>query len=76
MTAIDTIKNGLIDRILATKNEKLLQAINTIFESAKDEEVVALSSEQFEMLAMSEDDIINGRLISEEDLDKLDSEWR
>jgi L-lactate utilization protein LutC len=76
MTAIENIKNGLIDRILATKNEKLLQAINTIFESAKDEEVVALSSEQLEMLAMSEDDIATGRLISEDDLDKLDSEWR
>jgi hypothetical protein len=76
MTAIENIKNGLIDRILATKNEKLLKAISTIFESAKDEEVVGLSSEQLEMLAMSEDDIANGRLISEEDLDKLDSGWR
>lgn len=47
------MKNGLIDRVLVTKNEKLLQAITTIFESAKDEEVVALSSEQFEMLATS-----------------------
>lgn len=76
MTAIENIKNGLIDRILATKNEKLLQAISTIFESAKEEEIVALSSEQLEMLAMSEDDIANGRLISEDDLDKLDSGWR
>lgn len=76
MTAIENIKNGLIDRILATKNEKLLQAISAIFESAKDEEIVALSSEQLEMLAMSEDDIANGRLVSEEDLDKLDSGWR
>ncbi|MDV6167683.1 hypothetical protein R1T16_04555 [Flavobacterium sp. DG1-102-2] len=76
MTAIENIKNGLIDRILATKNEKLLQAISTIFESAQAEEEVSLSSEQLEMLAMSEDDIANGRLISEDDLDKLDSGWR
>ncbi|RDI07920.1 hypothetical protein [Flavobacterium sp. AG291] len=76
MTAIENIKNGLIDRILATKNEKLLQAISTIFESAKEEEIVGLSSEQLEMLAMSEDDIANGRLISEDDIDKLDSGWR
>jgi len=75
MTAIENIKNGLIDRILATKNEKLLQAISTIFESAQVEEKVSLSSEQLEMLAMSEDDIANGRLISEDDLDKLDSGW-
>lgn len=33
------------------------------------------SSAQLEMLKMSEDDIANGRLISEDDLDKLDSEY-
>ena len=30
--------------------------------------------EQLEMLKMSEGDIVNGRLISEEELDKLDEE--
>lgn len=33
-----------------------------------------LSSHQLEMLSMSEDDIANGRLISEEESDKLDKE--
>ena len=75
MTALENIKNGLIDRILATKNEKFLQAMNTIFESAQTEEVISLSSEQIEMLAMSEDDIANGRLISEEDLNASNPEW-
>lgn len=33
-----------------------------------------LTKEQLEMLAMSEDDIANGRLISEEELDRLNEE--
>jgi hypothetical protein len=31
--------------------------------------------EQLEMLKMSEEDIAKGRLISQENLDKLDYEW-
>jgi len=75
MTTLDNIKNSLIDRILATKNEKFLQAMTTIFESAQSEELVTLSSEQIEMLAMSEDDILNGRLVSEEDIKASNPEW-
>lgn len=75
MTALENIKNNLIDRILATQNEKLLQAINTIFETSSIEETVVLSSEQIEMLAMSDDDIANGRIVSDEDLKASDPEW-
>jgi len=75
MTAIDSIKNRLIDRILATKNEKLLVAISNIFESTQSDNIVSLSSEQIEMLLMSEKDIENGDLISESDLNKSDTEW-
>ena len=32
MTALENIKNSLIDRILATKNEKLLEAIDRMSE--------------------------------------------
>jgi hypothetical protein len=75
MTTLDTIKNSLIDKIIATNNEKLLNAITGIFESTQSEEKVRLSSEQIEMLMMSEDDIKNGNLISEDELRKTDLEW-
>jgi hypothetical protein len=75
MAGIDNIKNRLIDRILATKNEKLLEAISNIFESTHQEDITSLSSEQIEMLFMSEKDIEKGNLISELDLDKEDSKW-
>ena len=75
MNGIDSIKNRLIDQILATKNERLLEAINNIFEFTQQDNIVALSSEQIEMLQMSEKDIENGNLVSELNLNKADSEW-
>lgn len=68
MTGIESIKNNLIDRILATRNEKILLAISNIFESIQTDDVLLLSSEQIEMLLMSEKNIENGNLISESEL--------
>ena len=75
MTTLYVIKSNLIDRIIATKNEKLLNAIVNIFESTQSEEKVQLSSEQIEMLMMSESDIKHGKLVSEDELKKTDLEW-
>ena len=75
MTTLDILRNSLIDRIIATNNEKLLSAIANIFESTQVEEKVQLSSEQIEMLIMSEKDIKSEKLISDDDLRKTDLEW-
>jgi len=75
MTGLDSLKNNLIDRILATRNEKLLTAISNIFESTQSEGIISLSSEQIEMLLMSDKDIESGNLVSESDLNNSDSEW-
>ena len=75
MTGIDSIKNNLIDRILATRNEKLLKAISNIFESTQTDNIVSLTSEQIEMLLMSDKDIENGNIISESELNDTDSKW-
>lgn len=76
MSGIETIKNRLIDRILATRNRELLEAIDVIFSFQKDKDsLYMLSSEQIEMLEMSEDDIASGRLVSESDLEKQDKKW-
>ena len=75
MVTLDVIKNSLIDRILATKNEKLLNAISSILDSTQTDEIVSLSSEQIEMLQMSEKDIENGGIVSESELSKTDSKW-
>ena len=75
MTTLAHIKNRLIDRILVTQNEQLLTAIGNIFNSTQTEEKLSLSSEQIEMLMMSERDIEEGNLISGADLKKMDPEW-
>jgi hypothetical protein len=76
MTTLNSLKNNLISQIMASKNEKLLKAINNIFDSTKENNIASLNlPHQIEMLMMSERDIENGRLISAEDLEKSDSEW-
>ena len=75
MNALENIKNSLIDRILATRNEQLLEAIKSIFDSTQSEEIISLSTEQIEMLSMSEKDMEEGKLVSESELSKRDSKW-
>ena len=75
MTTIDSIKSRLIDRILVTENETFLEAIEKIFISTQKNDLISLSSEQIEMLLMSERDIKDGNLIADSDLDKLDAQW-
>ena len=75
MNALENIKNSLIDSILATRNERLLEAIKTIFDSTQSEEIISLSTEQIEMLSMSEKDIEEGKLVSESELNKRDAKW-
>ncbi len=75
MPSIDALRNKVIDRILATNNKKLLQAIDGIFELTGQEEQIVLSSPQIDMLMMSEAEIGRGEILSQDDLDKLDEEW-
>jgi hypothetical protein len=75
MNALENIKNSLIDRILASRNEQLLEAIKNIFDSNPSEEIVSLTTEQIEMLAMSENDIENGKLVTEAELSERDAKW-
>ena len=75
MESLDNLKNRLIDRIMVSENEKLLEALEGILNSTETEERLAINSYPIEMLLMSEKDIENGNLISEADLIKEDSEW-
>lgn len=76
MATVDKIRNGLIDKILTIKNKDFLVALdNLISSSTADTNAVQLTVEQKEMLEMSEADIKNGRLISQEAMDKRNLEW-
>lgn len=75
MENLQKLRNKIIDRVMISSNSQLLEAIEKILSATEGEEEIALSSEQIEMLLMSESDIENNRLISEEDLEKQDEEW-
>jgi hypothetical protein len=75
MTTLESIKNRLVDRILAVQDEKFLEAVEKIFVTTQKEEIVKLYPEQKEMLMMSDADIAAGHVVSESELDKLDSKW-
>jgi archaellum component FlaF (FlaF/FlaG flagellin family) len=76
MTTVDKIRSGLIDKILAIRNKDFLVALdNLISSSSAETDAVELTSEQKEMLQMSELDIVNGRMISQEAMDKRNMEW-
>jgi len=76
MATIENLRNGLIDKILSIQNKDFLEALDTIIsnDSKKAKEKI-LTPEQKIMLEMSEDDIINGRLISQEAIEKRNLEW-
>lgn len=76
MTTVDKIRSELIDKILTIRNKDFLVALNNLISSiTADSSVVELTAEQKEMLQMSESDILNGRLISQEAMDKRNIEW-
>lgn len=76
MATVDKIRNELIDKILTIRNKNFLIALdNLISSSAANTNVMELTAEQKEMLEMSEVDIKNGRLISQEAMDKRNLEW-
>ena len=76
INSVDGLKNKIIEQIIATNNERLLDAIAAIFEATTiDDGIINLSSTQIEILKMSEDDLQYGHIISQEELDKLDAAW-
>ena len=76
MMTVDKIRSGLIDKIMTIQNKDFLIALDNLISSTdSDTNVVELSDEQKEMLEMSEDDIKNGLLISQEAMDKQNMEW-
>lgn len=76
MATVDNLRNGLIDKILSIKNRDFLEALDKLISSsAAESDVVELTDEQKTMLEMSEQDIKNGKLISQEAMDKRNLEW-
>jgi len=76
MATVENIRSELIDKILAIKNKEFLKALDKLISiSSSETGIVNLTDEQKAMLEMSEDDIKEGKLISQEAMDKRNLEW-
>jgi hypothetical protein len=75
MATVDQIKNGLIDKILNIQNKEFLNALDKIISTSFTVNKTEISDSQKAMLEMSKDDIIHGRTISQEAMNKRNLEW-
>jgi hypothetical protein len=76
MDTVDDIRNELIGKILAISDRNFLEALSKLItSSALSSEKTELTSAQKAMLEMSEEDIKNGNVISQEAMDKRNLEW-
>ncbi|WP_373496608.1 hypothetical protein [Aquiflexum sp.] len=76
METVDKLRSGLIDKILTIENKDILEALDDLISSSSsNKDNIELIKEQQEMLEMSEDDIQNGKLISQEAMIKRNLEW-
>jgi len=66
-------KFDIISWVTKLENRKLIRDLHKL--ATTDEEIVHLSDAQINMLRMSEDDINQGRLVSEEELALQDEIW-
>ncbi|EKB50491.1 hypothetical protein [Cecembia lonarensis] len=76
MESIEKIQQELIGKILTIKNKGFLEALNKLIASTGEEpSKTVLTESQREMLELSEMDIKNGDLISQEAMNKRNLEW-
>jgi hypothetical protein len=70
------LKYNLVDKLIAVRDINILQKINDLIgDIDADAPVFKTTIAQREMLAHSEEDIRNGRVISDEDLNAEEDKW-
>ncbi|WP_026905257.1 hypothetical protein [Pedobacter glucosidilyticus] len=76
MSNINTLRNNIIDKLLTISNQDYLNALDKLLQQhTKTDMKVNLSDAQIALLKLSDLDIENNQVISQDDLDKEDLEW-
>lgn len=76
MATTDTLRNNIIGKLLTISNKDYLAALYQLLEkSSPDNAYVQLTEEQILMMQLSDEDIENNRLISQNQLNRNDLEW-
>ena len=76
MATTNEIRNRLIESLMAINDLDYLKALESLIKSSNvGNSKISLTEEQKIMLAMSDEDIIKGRVIDQETLNKKELEW-
>jgi vacuolar-type H+-ATPase subunit E/Vma4 len=76
MTKVDILRNEIIEKVLCISNKEYLNAINQIVDNKEyNDNLIKLTTEQKYILDLSDNDIINNRVIKHEDLMKSKQAW-
>jgi hypothetical protein len=75
MTTLDHLRNALISKLLTIQDEAILAALDKLVSQSVEDQKVPLSNEQLEMLAMSDQDLEHGHVISQQALFEQERKW-
>lgn len=76
MASTEQIRNNFIERLISIKNKEILAAVDRLLEvSVKEENLYKVSLNKKDVLQASEEDIINHRLLSDEEVNNEEEEW-
>ena len=76
MPTLEKLRNTLIAKISKLENKELLKALDTIVsDNPKGKDFKPLTKVELEMLRLSDIDIVQGNLITQEDMDRRNLEW-
>ena len=69
------LQESIIQKIRATHDDELLNYLNNLLSSEEEQNMYKLSEFEMNMLAESEADYLDGRIISNEDVTSRNEEW-
>jgi hypothetical protein len=75
MASIEHLRNNLISKLMTIRDQKMLTAIEELITTSDSKQKVELTEDQMLMLEMSEEDIKEGRTISQEELFTKERQW-
>ncbi len=75
MASIETLRNNIITKLQSVNDLKRLEKVNRVLDEEHVEDVYQFTEAQLKMLELSEEDIKNGRVISNEELHKQTMKW-
>lgn len=73
---VDNLKYSILDKLISVQDNGLLEKINDLIGNIDlEEKPIKVSDAQRQMLLNSEQDILNGNLLSDEDVNEEENQW-